>query len=154
MELFKEVKQDKPRERDDIDQLKADVTVSREIHIIKGLLRFSPDMDGVYIARCAPCHFILPALAEHFTQRFGEAPWVIIDERRNICLCREKGGETRLIDLPASLVSGDKDRKDAWQELWCLYHKSINNEARSNPRLQQQLIPKRYHKYLCEMNNL
>lgn len=53
----------------------------------------------VYIARCSPDHHILPALAEHFTQRFGECPWAIIDEKRNLVLAREPGEEARLFPL-------------------------------------------------------
>jgi probable DNA metabolism protein len=121
-----------------------------------GLLRFSPDSKGVYIARCAPDYFILPALAKHFTLRFGETPWVIIDEKRKLCLCRKNGGPARL--LPAKGLSDVAEKgadaaghKDSWEELWRLYHRSVNNESRNNPRLQQQFMPKRYQKYLPEL---
>ena len=129
-----------------------------EIHRITGFLRFSPDPRGVYTARCGPDCFILPALAEHFRLRFGETPWAIIDERRGLRLYRETGGEVRLI--PASASSGpalqeDRDtdgdpREDPWEDLWRLYHHSVSNEARKNPKLQRQFMPERYRKYLPE----
>ena len=128
--------------------LKAAYKVQHEIHRITGFLRFNPDSAGVYIARCSPDHFVLPALAEHFTLRFGETPWAIIDEKRNLCLSREKGEQARLVpvskDPAASLESDD------WEDLWRLYHRSVNNEARKNPRLQRQFMPERYQKYLPE----
>jgi probable DNA metabolism protein len=53
----------------------------------------------VYIARCSPDHHILPGLAEYFTRRFGEYPWAVIDEKRNLVLAGEPGGEARLFSL-------------------------------------------------------
>ena len=143
--------------------LKAAGKAGHEIHRLTGFLRFSPDSNGVFTARCAPDHFVLPALAEHFTLRFGETSWAIIDEKRGLCLYREKGGEARLISwspekasgpVPSSLPEADSEKKqaDSWEDLWRLYHRSINNEGRKNLRLQQQLMPERYRKYLTELS--
>jgi probable DNA metabolism protein len=153
MELFEEKEQIKPKNQDRIDALKEKVKIETEVHLLMGILRFSPKPDGSYIARCAPDHFILPALAEHFSLRFGETPWAIIDEKRNLCLCKDKGGETRIIALPASFQAVENNHNDSWEDLWWLYHKSVNNEARNNVRLQRQFIPERYRKYLCELNS-
>ena len=139
---------------------KAAGKVGHEIHRLTGLLRFSPESDGVYTARCAPDHFILPALAEHFTLRFGETPWAIIDEKRGLCLCRKNGSEARLISWSPALsadsgpqeATSEKSQTDSWEDLWRLYHRSINNEGRKNPRLQRQLMPERYRKYLTELS--
>ena len=134
--------------------LKAAYKVQAEIHRMEGLLRFSPDMHGVYTAHCGPDYFILPALTEHFTLRFGETPWAIIDEKRGLCLCRQKGGEVRLIPVSPSApeLSAEKAIPEgSVEELWRLYHRSINNESRKNPRLQRQFMPERYHKYLSEL---
>ena len=139
--------------------------VQHEIHRMEGLLRFSPGPDGIYTARCEPDHFILPAMAEHFTLRFGDTPWAIIDEKRGLRLFRQAGGEVQL--MPASpsaalLPEGNSGpdgtcrkstaatKGDPWEELWRLYHRSINNESRKNPGLQRQFLPERYQKYLVE----
>ena len=131
--------------------LNAAYKVLGEIHRMTGLLRFNPDPQGVYTARCEPDYFILPGLAEHFTLRFGETPWAIIDLKRSLCLCRQKHGQARL--GPVSTASAEGKAEDTWEDLWRLYHRSINNEARNNPGLQRQFMPERYHKYLPEMNN-
>ena len=133
--------------------LKAADKVRVEIHRLIGLLRFTADPSGVYVARCAPDYFILPALAEHFTLRFGETPWAIIDEKRKLCLRRGQSSPARLTpsqDAPAPAAG--KEAGDSWEELWRLYHRSINNETRNNPRLQRQFMPERYQKYLPEMD--
>jgi len=123
--------------------------VTHEIHRLMGMLRFSPESGGVYTARCAPDNFILPALAEHFTLRFGETPWAIIDEKRGLCLRKANGSEAVLVPVPSGL--SEKAGKDSWEDMWRLYFKSINNESRKNPRLQRQFMPERYQKYLTEL---
>jgi len=137
--------------------LKTAYKVQHEIHRLTGLLRFSPDTSGVYVARCSPDYCILPALAEHFTLRFGETPWTIIDEKRGLCLSREKGREARLgrirngflSDSPAS--PAPRAPLDPWEDLWRLYHRSVNIEAKKNLKLQRQFMPERYQKYLTEL---
>jgi probable DNA metabolism protein len=133
--------------------------VTHAIRRVTGLLRFSPEDGGIYTARCAPDNFILPALAENFTLRFGETPWAIIDEKRGLCLRKTGGSEAILVSL-SSYLSGtaehfekcsEKTGTDSWEDMWRLYHKSINNESRKNPRLQRQFMPERYQKYLTEL---
>jgi probable DNA metabolism protein len=138
--------------------LKAASKVLTEIHRLTGLLRFRAEPSCLYTARCSPDYFILPALAEHFTLRFGETSWAIIDEKRELCLKREKGGLVRLIPVSASsfapqLSKAENCSEDNWEKLWKLYHSSVNNEGRKNLRLQRQFIPERYHKYLPEIKS-
>jgi probable DNA metabolism protein len=124
--------------------------VWKELDRLRGLLRFSPGPGDVHIARCAPDHFVLPGLAGHFTIRFGEAAWAIIDERRGLALARDIGAGARLVPLEETPRSIAAPGRDPWEELWRSYHKTIANESRSNPRLQNQFMPRRYWKYLPE----
>ena len=169
--------------------------VWHEFDRLRGLLRFTPDAAGAYIARCEPDHFVLPALGPHFRDRFGGTPWAIIDEKRRLCLRCDSGQELELFDClrgvytagmcpetntlpkqpspkgladclrgvhnPSPQAKLDPFLKqcpaptshptDEWEDLWRLYHKTINNESRNNPDLQKQFMPKRYWKYLTEM---
>jgi probable DNA metabolism protein len=121
----------------------------RDVDRIEGFLRFKPNRDGIHIARCAPDTFVLPALARHFTARFGAIPWAIIDEKRGLCLSRIHGAEARLLTLDPATAT-QSAAPDQWETLWQTYHRAINNESRSNPALQRQFIPLRYWKYLVE----
>lgn len=125
--------------------------VWHEVHRLLGFLRFNPGNKGVYVARCAPDHFALPAFGGHFTRRFGETPWAVIDEKRELCLYRPAGGLPKILNLDeiASLLAVPAAHE--WEKLWKHYHKTINNESRNNPALQNQFIPKRYRKYLPEL---
>ena len=130
--------------------LEAAYKVSHEVDRLRGLLRFCPDGDGVYIARCEPDHFILPALGPHFKERFGQTSWVIIDEKRRLCLRCTEGRYLKLSGT-GQTVSAQKSAAGEWENLWRHYHKTINNESRNNPGLQKKFMPKRYWKYLTEL---
>jgi hypothetical protein len=149
--------------------LAAAFKVCREIDRLRGLLRFAPGSLGVYTARCAPDHFVLPGLAEHFFPRFGDTPWAIIDERRRLALVCPADGDPRIVRAAVPQYSaltgpahkaafqtgaesrGETPASDIWAELWRNYHRSINNESRRNPALQRQCMPVRYWKYLNEV---
>jgi probable DNA metabolism protein len=117
---------------------------------MKGLLRFSPVEKGFYLARCAPDGFILPALGEHFLRRFGEVPWAIIDEKRNLMLIRRPGEAPRLEAAGSGTFAPGPG--GPWEDLWRLYHRSVTIENRKKPALQRQCMPARYWKYLPEMS--
>jgi probable DNA metabolism protein len=134
--------------------LDASFKVARESHRLSGLLRFSLGSANVPIAFCSPDHFVLPILAEHFTLRFGDSPWAIIDEKRGLALMKNIGAEADLTiyDPHHPWLAGLHNAKsDAWETLWLSYFKAINNETRINPKVQLQFMPKRYWKYLPEM---
>jgi len=131
----------------------------KESHFLAGVLRFSIGSSNIAIARCSPDHFILPALTHHFTLRFGNSNWAIIDEKRNISLMHAESKPTQLtIFDPAHSwftdeTGSSKECFDDWEKMWKNYHTSINNESRNNPNLQKRFIPVRYWKYLPEFND-
>ena len=131
--------------------LAAAYKVQREFHRMMGFLRFSPNDTGVFTARCAPDHFVLPALGDYLTARFGETAWAVIDEKRGLCLRRIPGKDTLPRVIDRYLMENHVKKNDDWEELWRHYHKIINNESRDNPNLQRQFMPKRYWKYLPEV---
>jgi hypothetical protein len=121
----------------------------REFDRLRGLLRFKPEHEGRYTARCAPDHFVLPLLADHFSVRFGGVPWAVIDERRRLVLRGENGTAEIVPEEPAE-SSRRETGLDTWENLWRAFHHAVNNEDRNNPALQKQFIPGRYRKYLTE----
>jgi probable DNA metabolism protein len=136
-------------DEDTLAVLNAAAKVQNEIHKMRGLLRFFPEND-VYISKCAPDHFILPALGEYFSARFGETAWIIIDEKRGLCLNRRYAQDAKILFYEECPFAANR-AGDEWEELWRHYHKTINNESRKNPSLQRQFMPKRYWKYLNEL---
>ncbi|MDR3148012.1 MAG: TIGR03915 family putative DNA repair protein [Treponema sp.] len=139
--------------------------VAHEIDRLMGFLRFSPDVRGRYVARCAPDYRILPALAPHFSERFGDAPWAIVDEKRGLVLAGEGRGELRLSAIeaaagPKAPGTGDcagpspqgRSAPEPWEELWRSYHRAVNIDDRKNLSLQRRFVPLRYRDYLDEFS--
>jgi probable DNA metabolism protein len=130
--------------------LEAAYKVWHEIHRLMGLLRFCPDENGAYIARCEPDHLVLPALGPHFKERFGQTPWVIIDEKRRLGVsCSGTSLEFFITGENPAFLENPPDSE--WENMWRHYHKTINNESRNNPDLQRRFMPQRYWKYLTEL---
>jgi len=163
MELFESSERSSIPEQIDY----TDHRVTWEAHRLMGLLRFAPEQTPAgtrYIARCAPDYFVLPLLADHFSVRFGETSWVIIDERRNCMVYSDHGRKPELCRINQANgadhndIAGNTEEKDSgrnsgdeWVDLWKNYHHSINNEARANPKLQKKFMPLRFRKYLPEI---
>ncbi|MDR1445103.1 MAG: TIGR03915 family putative DNA repair protein [Treponema sp.] len=135
--------------------------VAHEIDRFRGFLRFNPDARGRYTALCAPDYGILPGLAPHFSRRFGDTPWAVIDEKRGLALVRE-GREPRIL-VTGEAPLGENSRRgspspgprvqDPWEKLWQSYHRTISIGGRENPALQRRFIPLRYRDYLNEFDD-
>jgi len=130
--------------------LEAAHKVWHEMHRMMGFLRFCPDENGVYIARCEPDHLVLPALAPHFRERFGQTPWAMIDEKRRLGISCS-GAKLEFFITSENTASPENQPNSEWENMWRHYHKTINNESRNNPDLQRRFMPQRYWKYLTEL---
>ncbi|MDR1506594.1 MAG: TIGR03915 family putative DNA repair protein [Treponema sp.] len=143
--------------------LSAAYKTAREFDRLRGLLRFKPEPapDSTehrrYTARCAPDHFVLPLLADHFSARFGQTPWAVIDEKRRLVL--SGGGKKPAKITPCTGPPPPDDAEnnparyaefDRWETLWRTFHHAVNNESRNNADLQKQFLPVRYRKYVTE----
>lgn len=123
--------------------------VSKEIHLMLGLVRFKELKNDVLYAAIEPDHNIVFALADHFAERISNERWIIHDIRRNIAVVYNKE-EWLLTELK---LKGDIElhqEEESYQKLWKQYFKSISIENKVNPRLQKGYMPVRYWKHLIE----
>jgi probable DNA metabolism protein len=134
---------------------KASRRVNHEIHRLQGFARFSPRADGLYSAPLEPDHNVAAALLPHFSRRFRDEDFAIVDLRRRLAFARRGGrfesaaGEAARDYLPEP--TGPRGASDPEAELWKRYFKAAENPARRNPRLQRSLMPRRYWRYLTEL---
>ncbi len=119
----------------------------KEIHRFEGILRFIPRSDGAYVAVFDPDADILERLVPFFASRFGDTPFLLIDERRNKC-----GGTAAPRGRKAAESWDDEDASgDEYAGLWKAFYRATENPARLNPELRRRFIPYRYWKNLVEM---
>jgi len=126
----------------------ASMKVSREIHRLKGLLRFRELEDGTLWAPVEPDYRVLLPLAFHFRRRLPGERGVIHDLRRGIA-AGWSGSGVEYLAPPAEIRMADGE--DAAQRLWQTYFDAATIRERVNPRLQRQCMPVRYWKWLTEI---
>jgi probable DNA metabolism protein len=142
----------------------------RETHRYMGLLRFrklhvpasagsmvsgeadvlqTRDADDVYYAEFEPGTDCLPLLAEHFSGRFTDRPFIIADRKRNRCLLHLSASAWTITDADPEFFKA-LSTDTIYEELWQKYFKCLAIPERINPDLQSSNMPKKYWKYLVE----
>lgn len=128
---------------------KIDRKVSKEAHLLLGLLRFRKIQGGVFYAPFEPDYNIITLLAPHFVRRLPDQDWIIHDRKRMLAAIynREEWVLTELDSLPEPKIT---EEEKYYQALWQSFYKNVAIESRKNPRLQAQFMPRRYWDYLIE----
>lgn len=127
-----------------------------EAHHLLGFLRFQELENGVLFARIHPKNDVLPLLADHFSDRLPEENFMIYDETHKKAALHRKGsyffltGTERLNEQMLQRFSPEELQ---YQKLWCGFFESIAIEARRNPKLQNQNIPKRFQRDAVEFSS-
>jgi probable DNA metabolism protein len=128
--------------------------VSREAHRFKGFVRFSRVDEDQYLALIEPRHDVLPLLQRHFEERYADQKWVIYDVKRGYGLSFDRQRTTVIHRDPAGLTAGPDDPQDPEaraRALWRRYFAAASVEQRANHRLQLSKVPRRFRRYLTEM---
>ncbi|NTW82091.1 MAG: DNA metabolism protein [Chlorobiaceae bacterium] len=121
----------------------------RELHRMKGLLRFEKMQDGAYLAKMEPDNNIIHPLALHFSKRLRAENWFIYDVRRRTA-ARWNRGTLMLGAIEQFTAPQLSDDEKKIQALWQTFFNTIAISERKNPRLQKSNMPMKYWKYLTE----
>lgn len=120
---------------------------ANEAHHLLGFLRFSELENGVLFSTIHPKNNALPILAEHFTDRLPQENFMIYDENRQLAAVHAAGKHFMLVDasgIDQDLLKRTSEKESAYQKLWLTFFDQIAIQARINPKLQAQNIPKRF----------
>lgn len=121
----------------------------RELHRMKGLLRFEQLKDSTWLARMEPAHNVMQPLAHHFSRRLRAQEWFIYDARRRSA-AHWDGHDLSFGTLEQFSRPELSAEEEAVRQLWQTFFKTIAIPERKNPRLQQSNMPAKYWKYLTE----
>lgn len=123
----------------------------REFERWMGFLRFSKIKGNIYYAAFEPLDHVTPLLMPHFAERFSTHPFLIHDINRHLVgiYDTKKWFLTTVndADFPKS-VEDNLLFEDAWRS----FYQAICNPERKNPKLQQNLMPKRYRHHMTEFH--
>ncbi|MDR1516923.1 MAG: TIGR03915 family putative DNA repair protein [Dysgonamonadaceae bacterium] len=134
--------------------------VAKDAQKLIQFIRFQETADGIYFAPVSPQHNTLQMVARHFKARFADRQWVIYDTRRRFGIYYDLKtvSEITFSEEDAEKLSSGKldnaklsESETLLQTLWKEYFKTLAIKERVNLRLQRQNMPKRYWKYMTEM---
>ena len=128
----------------------AERRVSRDVDKYLGAVRFTECENGVMYGVIEPDTDVLEFIAEHFSDRFRNEPFILHDARRDKAVVAHCGrwyiSSFTEKDVPAM----GRDDKD-FQKLWRTYFEHIAIKERITPKLQRNIMPRKYWKHLTEM---
>lgn len=128
--------------------------VWNEAHSFREFLRFHDSEDGILIARINPKNQVLPIVADHFTDRFPEENFVILDETHKMGVFHEKRKDWYLAPLEQEILEkiwGTKESEE-YEQLWKRFFKTIAIRERSNYKCQRNMCAIRYRDFMIEFH--
>lgn len=131
-----------------IEQLR--LRASNEAEKMRQFIRFSHLENGIWFARCNPNVSVVPLVMGHFAARLNDQPFIIYDENHKlsgIYDCRSWQLVRGEAHESAAPTSHDAIMTEAWQA----FYDSLCVDARYNPELRRNFMPKRLWKNLPEM---
>lgn len=130
-------------------------STGNEAHHLLGFLRFQELENGILFAQIHPKNDVLPFLGEHFSDRLPEENFMIYDATRSLAVLHPKGKGYFITDtkeLDQEMLKRLSPEELEYRRLWCAFFDSIAIDARKNPALQNQNLPKRFQKDIIEFN--
>ena len=135
--------------------LKITKYVKNENHKMKGFLRFQELDNHILYAKMAPENDIIFLLSKHFATRLRNEYWIIEDVKRGIYSIYDKK-DYYLISkedfIPLKLEFSKEEKE--MQELWQKFYHTIGIKERKNDRCRMNFMPKKYWKYIIEMEGI
>ena len=127
-------------------------------------IRFEELEGGLWFARCNPQDKVIPLVMDHFAERLNTQAFIIFDETHQLAGVYDKR-DWYLVSTAADAGSGSgakatggtlsvpppTAREAEMQAAWKAFYRSVSVEARYNPELRRQFMPKRLWRNITEM---
>lgn len=128
--------------------------IRNEAHKYKGFIRFKELKNKCLYTEIEPVNNILFLVSNHFKIRLKNEYWIIKDNKHNLISIYDKNDfyifDSNKFKLLDSTLNSDEV---LYQNLWKDFYKTIGIETRKNNKCRMNFMPKRYWKYLIEMED-
>jgi len=124
--------------------------VGWEAHRYIQFLRFAELEGGVFFAEMEPEHDVLVLVMPHFADRFGQQPFIVHDRTRGLAGVWNMR-EWVLVNSENMNLPPPTADEAQYQALWRMFYKTIAIKQRVNPNLRRQFMPKKFWRYITEM---
>ncbi|WP_087881533.1 TIGR03915 family putative DNA repair protein [Arabiibacter massiliensis] len=125
-------------------------SVMNERHRMLQFLRFEHMENGVWFAQCNPSAAVVPLVMDWFSGRFNTQPFIIYDEVHAIAGVYDGDG-WYLVPSSEVVLPDRASEERLMQAAWKRFYDTVAVEARYNPELRRQFMPKRLWKNIVEM---
>jgi len=128
--------------------------VRNEVHKYKGFIRFKELKNKCLYAEIEPVNNILFLISNHFKNRLKSDYWIIKDNKYNLISIYDKKDFYIFNSNKFKLLDSTLNNYEVfYQNLWKDFYKTIGIETRKNDKCRMSFMPKRYWKYLIEMED-
>lgn len=129
--------------------------VGNESHLLLGFIRFQELEGKILFARITPKNRVLTIVAPHFADRLNTENWMIYDSVHEEAAVHDIKKGWYLIEAKEADFKRFVTRptEQEYQGLWKTFFETIAIEARTNEKLQKQMLPLRYRQNIVEFNN-
>lgn len=124
-----------------------------EIHHYLGFLRFRELQSGILFARYSPKNDITSMIMPHFANRLPQEDFAVYDAGRGYYAVHPKNKQWYLVreELPFEEAQEQYSQSEAeYQKLYRHFCQSIAIAERKNQKLQRNMLPLRFRKYMTE----
>ena len=97
---------------------------------------------------------VLPYVAEHFTDRLPSENFMIYDETHRTVAIHKASKQYAIVDaadLDPDKIKRYSEDETEYRRLWLAFFDHIAIDSRKNPKLQMQLMPKRFWSDMTEV---
>lgn len=136
-------------------------SVHREVCRMTEFVRFRELEGNVLFSRIEPGADVTALIMPHFADRFPLENFVIADTRRKIAGVHPAGRDWFLIQIDErdsiqmeQMRCLETDEEEEIAFLFCRFFNSIAITERRNDKLQKQLMPLKYRRFLTEYENI
>ncbi|MBQ9119175.1 MAG: TIGR03915 family putative DNA repair protein [Lachnospiraceae bacterium] len=127
--------------------------VGNEAHLYNGFLRFEESVNGVMLARFQPINDLLEVVTPHFENRFSRENFIIYDTGRQKAAFHRAGYPfvvREVTEAEMQQFMHCSERELQFQQFWQTFFETIAIAERENPKLQRNMMPLHYRKYMTE----
>lgn len=128
--------------------------VMNERHHYLEFLRFEELEGHVWFAQCSPHARVVPLVMDWFVERFNVQPFIIYDDVHHEAGIYNGDPHWQLVQSDTITIPEKTAQEEDMQYAWKLFYDTLANEARYNPELRRQLLPKRFWNHMPEFNEL
>lgn len=135
------------------DVMKLSEKTGSEAHLLRGFLRFRETAEGIYYAEFSPKTDCVSLIAPHFKNRLSGISFAINDLKRKKAAIWDKE-KLDIINYESFIKPEETENEKAFCAMWKKFYKTVSIPERKNEKCRMTHMPKRFWRYMCEMEEI